>query len=50
VFATIGATTVVITVMAIRHPAYHGVLWRWFNPTLPQWWRGRGDTEQRSAP
>jgi hypothetical protein len=38
VLATIGGMTFVVTVLAIAQPSYHGVLWRWLNPKLPQWW------------
>jgi hypothetical protein len=42
VLVAIGATTLVIAVIAIGRPSYHGVLWRRLNPELPQWWHARG--------
>ena len=33
--------TVVVVVVQIRKPSYHGVGWRWINPKLPIWWKSR---------
>lgn len=42
------ATFVISTVMSgvlvfieMRKPSYHGIGWRWINPRLPTWWKGR---------
>lgn len=32
------AVTVVLAVVQVFRPSYHGVLWRQINPDLPQWW------------
>ena len=29
--------TVILVVLEIRKPSYHGVLWQKMNPSLPQW-------------
>ena len=34
----IGAATLVVGVIAIRRPSYHGALWQRINPELPRWW------------
>jgi len=38
--------TLLVIVMQLRKPSYHGVGWHWMNPELPQWWEahagGRG--------
>jgi len=34
-------TTVVVIVVQIRKPSYHGLGWRWINPELPNWWESR---------
>jgi lysylphosphatidylglycerol synthetase-like protein (DUF2156 family) len=33
--------TVVLTVLQMRQPSYHGIFWRQINPDLPQWWADR---------
>ena len=35
------AVTAVLVFLQLRHPSYHGVCWRRFNPGLPQWWASR---------
>lgn len=35
------AVTVIISVVQLRHPAYHGIAWQYFNPNLPQWWEAK---------
>ena len=30
--------TVIVLVVEIRKPSYHGVGWKWINPGLPAWW------------
>jgi len=30
--------TVVVVVVQMRKPSYHGLGWRWINPHLPTWW------------
>jgi hypothetical protein len=49
VLAAIGATSLVVTVIAVAQPSYHGALWRWINPKLPHWWHAHGAGSQRSA-
>ena len=48
-FAATLAATVVVIVMQMRSPAYHGVTWQSINPGLPQWWaaQGGGTTEEK---
>ena len=31
--------TVVVVVVEMRKPSYHGVGWQAINPDLPQWWQ-----------
>ena len=33
--------TVVVAVVEMRKPSYHGVGWQWINPGLPEWWEAR---------
>jgi hypothetical protein len=33
--------TVVVVVMEMRKPSYHGLGWQWINPDLPTWWKSR---------
>lgn len=33
--------TVVVVVVQMRKPSYHGLGWRWINPGLPAWWETR---------
>lgn len=30
--------TVVVVVLEMRKPSYHGLGWQWVNPGLPAWW------------
>jgi len=39
VFALSLVATVVVAVIEIRRPSYHGVGWSWVNPGLPEWWQ-----------
>jgi len=32
------ALTVILIVLEMRHPSYHGIFWRSVNPQLPTWW------------
>jgi hypothetical protein len=32
------AMTAILSVLQVRTPSYHGVLWKRLNPELPQWW------------
>lgn len=43
-FAASLLATLVLVVVQLRRPSYHGVLWRRINPDLPRWWQmhGRG--------
>src|ERR1700740_2599945 len=31
--------TVVVVLVELRKPSYHGVGWQWLNPGLPTWWQ-----------
>ena len=33
--------TVVVVVVQMRKPSYHGLGWQWINPGLPAWWEAR---------
>jgi len=33
--------TVVVAVIQMRRPSYHGIGWQWINPELPEWWKSR---------
>jgi hypothetical protein len=44
VFAISGAVTVVVAVIQVRRPSYHGVGWQKLNPSLPGWWQSRAAT------
>jgi hypothetical protein len=39
VFAISGAVTVIVAVVEVRRPSYHGVGWQKVNPRLPEWWQ-----------
>jgi hypothetical protein len=42
---TIGCTlaaTVLVIVMQLRKPSYHGIAWSRINPDLPRWWEAHG--------
>lgn len=38
VFASGIALTIILIAREMRHPSYHGILWRSVNPQLPTWW------------
>ena len=38
------AVTVVLALIEIRRPSYHGVGWRTLNPGLPEWWEAASRT------
>ena len=40
VFVIASSLTIILAVLESRRPSYHGVMWRWLNPGLPQWWAG----------
>jgi hypothetical protein len=33
--------TLILAIVQILQPSYHGVLWRKINPNLKQWWDAR---------
>ena len=33
--------TLILAIVQILQPSYHGVLWQKINPNLKQWWSGR---------
>lgn len=37
-YLLIFGVTVVVSIIQVLLPSYHGVLWRIFNPKLPEWW------------
>ena len=49
-FAATLAATVVVIVMQMRNPAYHGVAWQTINPGLPQWWAAQGGATTEEKP
>lgn len=42
VFALSLLVTVVVLILQLRRPPYHGVAWQRINPGLPQWWQAQG--------
>lgn len=50
VFGAALAVTVIISMIQLRHPAYHGIAWQYFNPNLPQWWEAQHSGETRHIP
>ena len=34
--------SVVLVILEMRRPSYHGVGWRRLNPKLPEWWAAQG--------
>ncbi len=40
-FAVSFVATVVLAIVEMRKPSYHGVFWQRINPELPQWWQDR---------
>ena len=38
VFGTSIALSITLIAIEMRHPSYHGILWRSVNPRLPHWW------------
>lgn len=43
VFAAGITLTIVLIVLEMRHPSYHGIFWRSLNPRLPVWWNEHHD-------
>lgn len=37
-------TTVIVVMIEMRRPSYHGAGWRAINPNLPGWWKQRHGT------
>ncbi len=40
--ATSLVATLLVIVVQMRMPSYHGVAWQRINPELPQWWQRQG--------
>jgi hypothetical protein len=40
--------TMIVVVIEIRKPSYHGVGWKRMNPGLPAWWEARMDNQPGS--
>jgi hypothetical protein len=34
--------TLIVVVVQVRKPSYHGVAWKRINPGLPNWWEAQG--------
>jgi len=41
IFAFASGVTLILSLIQMRHPSYHGVGWKTINPALPEWWRAR---------
>jgi hypothetical protein len=35
--------TVIVALIEIRRPSYHGIGWQKLNPRLPEWWQSGGE-------
>lgn len=33
------SATVMVILIAMRRPSYHGICWQWINPALSVWWQ-----------
>ncbi|MBF0420248.1 MAG: hypothetical protein HQL78_08800 [Magnetococcales bacterium] len=42
-FALSVVMTIVVVVIQMRQPSYHGIGWKTINPKLPQWWQSQTD-------
>ena len=42
--------TVVVVVVEMRKPSYHGLGWQWINPGLPAWWDAWKGEQRRTRP
>ncbi len=40
--------TLVVVLIEVRKPSYHGIGWQWLNPGLPAWWAAQ-QTDVRVA-
>lgn len=40
--ATSLVATLLVIVVQMRKPSYHGIAWQWINPELPEWWEAQG--------
>jgi hypothetical protein len=40
-FVVSGVVTVIVVVLEVRKPSYHGIGWKWINPGLPTWWQAQ---------
>jgi hypothetical protein len=49
VFALASAITLVVAMIEIRRPSYHGIGWKQLNPGLPDWWKPRAGGEVSGA-
>lgn len=47
VFAVSSVVTVVVAMIEMRRPSYHGVGWQKLNPGLPDWWQSAAAGEKR---
>src|SRR5688572_15746870 len=39
VFAASSVLTMIVALIEVRRPSYHGVGWQKLNPRLPEWWQ-----------
>lgn len=42
------AITLLLTILELKKPSYHGVLWQKFNPDLPLWFESHYNTDNSS--
>ena len=45
-FTAMLAVTVILAVIQVLRPSYHGAFWGRINPNLPQWWAINGSDKQ----
>lgn len=41
VFGVSLMVTLLVAIVELRRPSYHGVAWKTINPRLPDWWKAR---------
>jgi hypothetical protein len=39
VFVILSVVTIIVAIVEMRRPSYHGVAWQKLNPRLPEWWQ-----------
>ena len=43
------AVTIIVVVLEMRKPSYHGIGWSRINPKLPSWWEGNSTQLHRES-